>query len=231
MIKKIHRLWFGPETMPDNYKDFGRLWQEMNPEWEMIDHGEDLLNQSWINQKVIDSILSDGKEHDADQVAKATQLADVISYELVFKYGGLYLNADIEPVKTLDYLFEMNPELSEYPMASKEDDHMIVNAVLWAPEEKNSFWRDVINGLSDRYYNQPTGSQMNETTGPHLVTDIYNKTKNDIVILSKNYFNPVHFSEVEIGEDAKFDELPIESIGVHHWGHRKNGRTQKVLNR
>jgi len=228
MIKKIHRIWFGPEPMPENYAQFGADWASMNPDWEVIDWTEEMvLDSGIINHDVWDHLGTPGPGETIHPVALATQRADVIDYELVWRYGGLYLNTDIEPVRPLQHLFDNNPALYEKAGAGYEIDQWVVNAAMWAPEPENPFYGHVIDALPERYYSRP-GDYMSNTTGPHLLTQCYHDHSEMLYVFHKDTFNPIYFPEVAIGEDAIYDRefLPDITVGVHHWGHRKNQRPQ-----
>jgi hypothetical protein len=220
--------------MPAEYKQYGRDWEDFNPGWTVTDWDSSSLHlndtQVWRNAAVLDDLLANGEKEGADKIALATHLADVLAYELVFEFGGLYVNTDMQPVKSLDTLFENHPALYETAGAGKEDDHYVVNAVMWAPEPGMYFWERVIAELPGRYFGM-YGDYMSNTTGPHLLTMVYNWFPDLLHVVDKQVFNPLHFTEVEFGQDAKFNawELPAETITVHHWGHRKNRRNQRVL--
>jgi mannosyltransferase OCH1-like enzyme len=228
MIKKIHRIWFGPAPMPENYYQFGQAFAYMNPGWEVIDWTEEMvLDSGIINSGVWNHLGTPGPGETINEVALATQRADVVGYELVYRYGGLYLNTDIEPVKPLGVLFDNNPALYEKAGAGYEIDQWVVNAAMWAPDIGNEFWGRVIEALPARYYSMP-GAYMNATTGPHLLTQTYHDYPHLLHVFHKDTFNPIYFPEVAYGEDAIFDIdlLPEITVGVHHWGHRKNMRPQ-----
>lgn len=211
--------------MPDDYQEFGRKWQSLNPDWIVKDWTEDTL-PPLINQGVWDDLGQPLPGQTLDEIAVATQRADVVDYELVYRYGGLYVNTDIEPVRPLDQMFWDYPDLYRKPGAVMEDDQWMVNAVMWAPGRKNDFYWSVINNLPRRYF-ENYGGYMNGTTGPHLLTSVW-QMGYDVVQLPVNTFNFVHFRDVPSGGVATFDEatLPPEVIGIHHWGHRRNGRHQ-----
>jgi mannosyltransferase OCH1-like enzyme len=228
MIRKIHRFWGGPNEMPENYKQFGKDWQRLNPTWQVIDWTEqDVLDMGLINQRVWDDLAVPAEGCEIDEVALATQRADVAGYEIIYRHGGLYVNTDIQPIRPLSLLMHIYPELAWFPAAAMEDDYWLVNAVIWAPEPGMSVWGDIIAALPGRYYSGGKLAYMNGTTGPHLLTTVARQHPGFLEIPS-NVFNPLHFTEVEIGKDALFDEkrLTGDVIAVHHWGHRKNQRAQ-----
>lgn len=225
--KIIHRLWLGPVEMPDAYVAYGKKWQELNPgavimEWRTV---PDNLR----NQDVVDDIRRRG----GDSIEAAVQIADVVGYELVYEYGGIYVNADIEPVRSLDYMYNFYEIPEDAAFAGYEDVHSnrIVNSVLGSPK-KHPFWAYVIAALPDRYWQDPQ-AEMVETTGPALLTDCVARwnvgRKLDVKVLPFNAFNQVHWSRIPAGENAdeRWADSP-EIIGIHHWGHRRDGRSNYV---
>lgn len=223
MPHTIHRIWGGPDKMPKDYRDYGRKWEELNPGWQVKDWTR---LPRLINQAVYDDIGLMDPLLTPDPVAVATQRADVASYELLWKYGGIYVNADIEPVRPLDTLLE---KVGANAWASFEDSYFLVNAAMGGPA-RHPFWRAVIDALPERYWNARRG-EMNTTTGPHLLTSVWKGwDQGGFVTLPREVFNPVHFSQVPAGGNADgiLSEYPPDTIAVHHWGHRKSGRSNLV---
>jgi mannosyltransferase OCH1-like enzyme len=243
MRKIIHRFW-GGKAMPDNYKGFGDKWAELNPDWDVIlweprwpgiavpnyisnPSGKQVSNHLVINKTVWNMLNTPPEGMRVDEAAMWTQRADVLGYELVYKYGGLYVNTDIEPVRPLSDLFSTWPHLYTEDAAAMEDDQWLVNAVLWAPKSHSKFYEFVIKTLPKRYISMP-GEYMNVTTGPHLLTACAYAVPDLLAPIDKEVFSHVHWSQVESGKDAvvDYDSLPSDVIGIHHWGHRKSGRPQ-----
>lgn len=233
MIKPmIHRLWLGPNQIPDEYIAYGLKWQELNPDWQVIDWDQQQLSFITLrNQHVISDIWKRGGK----SIEAAVQVADVVGYELIYHYGGIYVNVDIEPIRSLDYMFDYYSLSNNDVYAGREDWNTprIVNAVLGGPL-KHPFWEYVIKQLAPRYFANPE-AEMVETTGPALLTDCVNEWNNcffddaKVRVLDHKAFNLVHWSRIPLGENA--DEKWIDSeevVGVHHWGHRKTGRTNIV---
>lgn len=220
--------------MPDDYIEYGMMWQALNPDWTVVEWrteyedtpylGSSLGIHKVINRDVWQSINTPPSGMRIDKTAMWTQRADVVSYEILYKYGGLYINTDIEPVRPLTQMFA-DGMLEIYPAAAREDDRWLVNAVMWAPEPNSTFYKEIIDRLPDRYFLWPQ-EFMNVTTGPHLLTHVASYMP--IIALDKSVFSHIHWSQVPPGGDASslLEGLPDNAIGVHHWGHRKNQRPQ-----
>lgn len=230
MIQTIHRFWGGPEPIPDNYREFGEQWEALNPGWKHILWTEEtILQDGIINKDVWDDLAIPAQGFGLDEIALATQRADVIGYEIVYKHGGLYVNTDIQPVRPIQHLINEYPQIQESAAAPMEDEDWVVNAALWAPQPHMMFWQYCVQYLPERYYSYPKTAFMNERTGPHLLTHAWRVLPPGLLVtLDKNTFNPIHWSQVMYGQDAEFnkDDLPHNTIAVHHWGHRKNQRAQ-----
>jgi len=227
MVKLIHRLWLGSE-MPGEYKEYGDLWRQLNPGWEVIDHTElpDIMyNPSF---EIIADLYRRDNQHYSEELW--VQVADVCGYEFVCQYGGLYVNCDIEPLRPVEPLFE---QAAGRAIVTAEDDYFVVNAVLGSAEPEHPFWHKVIETAYEKYFANP-GAMMVHTTGPQMLTPLAleGRLENDVVIFPRSTFNPVHWADIPLGGDASLhvdsfrDRLDV--YGVHHWAHRKSGRSNTV---
>jgi mannosyltransferase OCH1-like enzyme len=221
MVAFIHRIWLGPDVMPDGYVENGKRWAELNPGWTVKDWTEDDL-PFLINQRIYDQ-LGDGAIAPIPlkpDVAIAVQRADVVSYELLHQFGGVYVNTDIEPLRPVDYLSDI---VKNDAWAAYEDANFLNNAAMGARYSRHRFWAAVIAELPKRF-DRMVGQPMNKTTGPHLLTDVYHNYGNDdFVALPRESFHYAHFSDVPLGGNANhLREAAMEAgaIGLHNWGHR-----------
>lgn len=217
----IHRFWAGRQ-MPEEYEVFGHMWVDLNPDYTVQLWDERCLDDFPELKPVFDDLYR--RDGGRQGIELYVQLADVVGYALVERWGGVYVNCDMQPVRPL-------PELPKGAWASYEnyEDFRIVNAAIGAPEPGNPFWRGLLDGLPERYFANPT-AEMVETTGPAYLTDFARTSWAQLHVLPKETFNPVHWKEISAGGDASawLDRLPAETIAVHHWGHKKDGRSNTV---
>lgn len=233
----VHRLWLGPKEMPNEYQEFGKMWQILNPDWKVADWDfAETLRYDWQNWDVLDSIKRRGTKDGKISVECAVQLADVLGYELIYRFGGVYVNVDIEPIRPLSHMFDHYALQYNDAYAALEDGGRVVNAVLGASVPEHPFWKCVIEKLPAYYWADPT-AEMVSTTGPVLLTDCVrdwnqNELGDKFVILPQESFNPVHWSQIPAGGDAEVGKKIFGHkegvIGVHHWAHRKTGRSNTV---
>lgn len=157
-------------------------------------------------------------------------------YQVIYQHGGVYVNVDIEPVRSMGYLLE-HYRVGHRAYAPYEDEgSLVVNAVLGGPEG-HPFWERINEILPQRYWDMP-GAEMNQVTGPHLLTELassWNRNRSgddEFVALAQESFNQVHWSQIPLGEDATgLGQDSPGVIGTHHWGHKKAGRTVMTVGR
>jgi mannosyltransferase OCH1-like enzyme len=206
--------------MPEPYIRFGQKWKELNPGWTVIDWTEEVISEFFQLKHVFDHMY----ERDAGRgsIELYVQLADVVGYALVERYGGVYMNCDMEPVRPL-------PRLPEMAWASYEnnEDGRIVNAAIGSPQANDPFWKALLEGLPRRYFADPT-AEMVETTGPAYLTDFANWNKGKLYVFPTETFNPIHWKQIPEGGDASGREYSSKTIAVHHWGHKKDKRTNRI---
>ena len=91
--KIIHYCWFGNSTMPAEFQSYIDGWKEKCPDYEII---------CW-NEKNYD--VSKNKYMKQAYEAKAWGFVpDYIRKDLIYTYGGIYLDTDVELLKPLDDL-------------------------------------------------------------------------------------------------------------------------------
>lgn len=227
-VKLIHRFWAGRE-MPEEYVAYGAKWAELNPGWEVIDW--DLGSALQGLRPDLQEVIEDLYRQDAGRygIELYVQMADVFGYWLVYRHGGVYTNCDIEPLKPIEGI------LPDKAWASYEnnEDGRIVNAIIGAPNAYDDFWHEVLRGLKARYFASP-GEEMVLTTGPGYLTIKANEDRDSIHVFPVETFNPVHWSSVPKGGKSsdvvhwKDKEIPEGVYAIHQWGHRKDGRTNRV---
>lgn len=88
--KIIHQAWLG-SPFPEKYKKWQESWQKHHPDWEYI---------LWTDEKVKELKL---QNQEAFEKAKSFGTkTDILRYELLYQFGGLYIDTDFECFKPMD---------------------------------------------------------------------------------------------------------------------------------
>lgn len=91
--KIIHQIWVGPLPFPERCKEFQKTWINHHPNWIYILWTNDLVERFGLKNKV---------QYDATQ--NYGEKADIARYEILDKFGGLYIDTDFECLKAFDVL-------------------------------------------------------------------------------------------------------------------------------
>jgi mannosyltransferase OCH1-like enzyme len=225
-VPTIHRIWMGG-PMPERYVEYGRLWKELNYDPHLLVHDwteEEIFDTEWENQEVINDLQKNSQKTGADMVAFYTHLADVVDYELIWKFGGWYFNTDLKPIKPLSAL----EHDGRTPAFAMEDDVHAVNMAMYGMAYDPLFG-SIIEELPKRYFGMP-GAFMNATTGVQLIMHVLHLHNGPVKLYPRQVFNPIHWADFGYGQLPDIErEYPEETVAVHEWLHRTNQRGQRVL--
>ena len=181
--KKIHYCWFGGNPLPELALKCIESWKKYCPDYEITEWNESNYD--------IDSAPLYVRQ--AYEAKKWGFVPDYIRLELIYKYGGIYLDTDVEIIKSLDSLLEYKG------FAGFEDKNHIALGLGFGAEKENR----IIRSLMETYLNNPflkTDGSPDLTPSPVLNTDVLialgvepNGKKQDIdgfVFLSSDYLCP-----------------------------------------
>lgn len=223
--KIIHRFWDGPTPIPDRYVHYGHQWLKLNPEWRTMMWDVKSVEQ-WItlrNLEVWNHVKETGGSPSSIvglDTARYTQLADIAAYEIIYDFGGVYVNCDMEPVRPLS---DLPLDVLAAATASQETGRWVNNGFLSGPA-KDPFWRIILEALPGNYWNNPE-AQMNVTTGPGLLTPVYEAYPHMLRVLDKKYFNYTELDyiphgSIEMSIEQRNEAIEAGAVVLHHWQHR-----------
>ena len=182
--RTIHQIWIGDQSRCPI--DLITSIKEMNPTWNHILWTEENLPKDLRLQPLIDAVPFD------DMSAKA----DLIRYEILYRHGGFYVDADSLGLKPFpDFLLDNDS------FACYDNEHFypgyIANGYLGAVQGNYFLGRlinHLLNDLGIDYIKSMPINAAADTTGPWLFTRYIKKTRyNYMTIYPSHYFIPVHY--------------------------------------
>lgn len=97
MIPKIiHYSWISTDSKPELVQRCMKTWKEVLPDYEVV---------LWDAKKIQEEIQCEFVD-EAISVRKWAFAADVVRLHAVYKYGGIWLDSDVEVKKSFDDLLE-----------------------------------------------------------------------------------------------------------------------------
>lgn len=203
MIPKIfHRVWIGPENKESNI--FWEKSKSIHPDWKHITYSQPLPDGFDIIKDVV--FFSDN----------AAYQSDLIRLEALYKFGGFYVDADIEVYKSFNSFLDLDSPIVGW---ENRDNNSIGSAVMGSPA-KNKYILEVLNYKiecikRDSVDNTIEHVQTKEHFMPNLLNQMWSKN-NNIIKMNRDTFFPYDFGEKEEKRYFDFSQNP-NTYAAHHW--------------
>jgi glycosyltransferase involved in cell wall biosynthesis/mannosyltransferase OCH1-like enzyme len=94
----LHMAWVGDAEQPEYVEEYKKKWEELMPEWNV---------RLWTNADINDQEFPADIVERINSSEKGAQKADLMKFHIINKYGGIYLDTDIIPHRSLDPLIDM----------------------------------------------------------------------------------------------------------------------------
>lgn len=185
----IH-IWIGPKPAPLKWMN---TWKVLHSNWNYwIFDNDKLNNETFYTGDVIHHLVS---------LKNYVGAADVIRYELLFKYGGFIPPADSVCHLNTDELFDNTGELA-YVVYENEIIRPDMFCPVYASTPNHPFLKillDDIQNMNKDDMKTPYTSVGNFLVSKHL----YNKNVENVIKFPSHYFVPNHFVGYRYKGDGK----------------------------
>lgn len=181
--KIIHQIWIGPNPFPKKAHTWKKTWQELHPEWEYkLWTNIDVKNLDLKNKKYFDEAINWGEK------------ADILRYEILYQFGGVYVDVDFESLKPLDWLHhscDFYAGIHAIPLLFKKK--LRINNGIIAARPNHPILKRAIA----RIKNFRTQPKVSKRTGPEFFSSMIQETlktcekqKTVDIIFPSNFFYP-----------------------------------------
>lgn len=211
--KKIHYCWFGGKELPELAVRCIESWKKYLPDYEIIRWDEsnfDLNCNDYVKE--------------AYENKKWAFITDYVRLYVLKKYGGIYMDTDVEVLK------DLTPFLELKAFSGFENDTQIPTGIM--ASEKNGKWvTELLKDYDNKHFVNEDGS-FDMTTNVVLITNTTKRLyplveKNsyqdfgDVVFYPKDYFCPKDHRDGRV-------YLTENSYTIHHFnGSWLNESTRK----
>ena len=184
--KKIHYCWFGGNPLPKLAKKCIKSWKKYCPDYEII---------RW-DEKSFDISEAPLYVRQAYEAKKWAFVSDYVRLYAMVTQGGIYMDTDVEVVKSLD-------EFLQHKAFSGFEDEAHIPTGIMACEKDFPLFREFLDYYDDALFIKEDG-EYNSTTNVIIMTDISKKyglrcdgtyqIVNDMVLYPEDYFCPLDFN-------------------------------------
>jgi mannosyltransferase OCH1-like enzyme len=212
MIPKIiHQIWIGPKKRPDIWMDSVKEFcSEFDYEYKLWDNEttpKDLINQVYY-------------DNDPTYFGKA----DMLRYELLYRYGGCFVDADsviMKGDKFNELLMKFNTDAG---LGFEIDGKLLCQGVCMSIPN-SLFMKKCIEEIPQRDFSNPPWI----ATGPKLVTELAIRYQHEIslTMYKSTVFYPRRWHGIQDVNLHTKVEIPEESV-MFQYGYSTNNLESKI---
>lgn len=200
--KTIHYCWFGRNPKPKLAEKCIKSWKKYCPDYALIEWNED-------NYDLNSAPLYVRQAYDAQKWAFVT---DYVRLQIVYEYGGIYMDTDVELIKPLDSL------LTHRAYFGFEDKTYVATGLGFGAEKGTPILKELMDDYQDISFMHLDGT-YDATPCPNRNTEIFRKhhliqdgsrqfLAGDILILPSICLCPIDF-------ETKIRRYSPETISIH----------------
>ena len=181
--RRFHQIWLGPKPLPDVEAAYCASWACCHTSWEVTLWTEATIPPDCRRPEVYDRL-----RHPAER-------ADILRLELVWRYGGVYVDTDFECLRPLDGLLE-GVELFVGDIKPGRTNNAIIGAV-----PRHPLLDRALDALRPAVWH---GEDPKAGTGPHFLDGLLRSERDSITVFPPSMFYP------------SSDEERAGAYAVHH---------------
>lgn len=206
MIPKIvHYCWLSNDPVPEELQIYMKSWKEKLPDYEFIkwDFSKfDKKSSIWVEEAF---------EH-----KKYAFACDYIRIYAVYNYGGIYMDMDMEVLKSFDDLLN-NSTMFAY----ERPDHTWIEAGCFGAEKHNPFLKKCLERYEDRHFVKQDKS-LDVLPLPRVMDEVIRNNKLSVRAYPWTYFTAKSYDTgIESPDDTTYT--------IHHFaGSWKSEREQQI---
>ena len=199
----IHQLWIGTKPPPTKFMD---TWKNKNPDFEYIRWNEEEISKRNLKLECSEKI---------NEMEEINGKADIIRWEILYEYGGVFLDADSICIEKIDDIL-MNCKCFAGWEHEQLRPGLIATGTMGFPP-KHPLVKEAIEWIKNNCVSvQKTGKRAWITVGPGLLTNMYNTGKfKDLTIFPSYSFLPIHCTRAEYTGHGKI-------YAYQEWGSTRN---------
>jgi hypothetical protein len=197
----LHRVV--PEHSPEVAEQWWSSFGDLHPDWRLMTHRDPLDPADWPITW----------QH-WGRVANGAQLADLVRLEALYRWGGFYVDQDVEPFRPFD------PLLGAQVVAAWEDDKVVPNAVMGARPD-HPVIRECLEACIKALH------KGTWEAGPGVTTRILTKAP-EALLLPPGSFYDVWYRDPDRDAKMKAAPPPWSFVRHHYWGSWLEESRQRV---
>lgn len=159
ITKIIHYCWFGRGELPPLAKRCIASWHQFFPDYEIKEWNEDNFDVNGIPYT-----------SEAYEAKKYAFVSDYARFWVLYKYGGIYFDTDVEVIRPMEDVLERGPFMG-FEYVKPDGSYAIAPGLGLAAEPRMELYREILEKYEQLHCLLENGDWNRYTMIP-LVTDL-----------------------------------------------------------
>lgn len=214
MIPKIiHYCWFGGNPLPEDALVCIKSWKKYFPDYRIMEWNERNFDVNMIPYT-----------REAYRLGKYAFVSDYVRMYILYKYGGIYFDTDVEVIRPMDSIVERGQFMG---FESGQENYVAIGLGMGL-EAGSEVARSILDVYAHKHFSTLTGVMTG--TVVDVVTDLYKRADvtecedgimlwNNVYIYPPEYFCPLNYYTKEL-------TITDTTVSIHHyfssWCDKKN---------
>jgi len=185
----IHYCWFGRNPLPESAQKYIASWRKFFPDYEIKEWNEDIFDVNIIPYT-----------REAYEAKKYAFVSDYARFWILYRYGGLYFDTDVEVIKSMDDVINRGPFMGIEVAATNGRAPKVNPGIGLGVTPGLGLYKELLDKYATLHFINEDGS-LNQATIVSYTTDVLQKNglrpTNEIQevagvwIYPMDYFNPL----------------------------------------
>jgi len=194
MGTSFHRIWFGPRAIPEVYEAYWQAWQRQFPQAEFITWRDGDIDRLELTRDRLNSLQN------------PVSRADLARYEILYRFGGIYLDCDIMPHNH----FEPEEMTKQLTVCNEDASTRYCSIGFIGAPAQHPIFRDIIAHLLS---NPVDETRPNHSTGPWLF-GAFLKHHEHRRLPTASFYPYLYDQPLSSIRRVNLDQ----TLGIHVWG-------------
>lgn len=216
--KTIHYFWFSGKKKTSLAEECLKSWKQICPDYEMVE---------WNTGNY--DVTANAYMYQAFQVQNWAYVSDYARLDVVYRYGGIYLDLDVRLLKNLDFLLKHEMFIGFGPLRD-------IEAAAFGAKQGCTVIKDMMNIYESRIFEPNTSTNLLNVQPVYLDTFFSERgflingryqERKGVALYPRELFSPMDWFTGETGTLEK-------SAGIHYcaggW-HSKKQRENRIRKR
>lgn len=216
MIPKIiHYCWFGAVPKPKKILDYINIWRDLNPDFKIMEWNEENFD-----------VCTNHYVREAYNAQMWAFVSDYVRLFALYNYGGIYLDTDVEAIKSFDFLLK-----HKWFMGAESEFSMCTATI--GSERYSDLIKEIMNTYENEHF--IVNGKMNKLPNSQRIFYIlkykykYRYSPHDIqiidtgIIYPPEYFSPINCYTLR-------EKITDNTISIHRYASTWKSKDEKIKN-